>query len=277
MSKYTKEEVTNRLLELSDELGRQIRKEDIPRKDLGIPSYNTCMRLGIVLKKINDSIKQRQFDLLDLRCLHCHTKLTIEQEKGKFCSSSCSAKHSKGQKPKTDKTKENISKALKKYYTVRKVTPVPCVICEEYHVKQGKTCSPSCTAMLISDSVKTAHKEGRHLGNRYRSRDNPSYLERSFREWLDENIHIEYETEKAISTYIDSEYHKTFYIDFFFPKLSLGIELDGTQHKDTVEYDRHRDELIHDQYGIDIVRISYEEYVNKTRVDEITERLTSSK
>ena len=51
-----------------------------------------------------------------------------------------------------------------------------------------------------------------------------------------------------------------FILDFYCPKLRLGIEVDGEIHntKDNQEYDRKREDIIR-QYNIKIIRIKNED------------------
>ena len=60
---------------------------------------------------------------------------------------------------------------------------------------------------------------------------------------------------------------KTYFADFYFPDKKLIIELDGTQHSQTIEYDYDRDKYITDTYGVSILRISHREYKNNLKTE----------
>lgn len=62
---------------------------------------------------------------------------------------------------------------------------------------------------------------------------------------------------------------KLYYGDFYFPELNLLIELDGSQHEQTKEYDLQRDALILEYYNIQTIRISHKEYIFKLKLDLI--------
>jgi very-short-patch-repair endonuclease len=62
---------------------------------------------------------------------------------------------------------------------------------------------------------------------------------------------------------------KTYFVDFYFPSLDLIIELDGTQHKNTVEYDTDRDNYIMTNYNVNIIRVSHKEYQAMTKLELI--------
>lgn len=102
-----------------------------------------------------------------------------------------------------------------------------------------------------------------------RGRGKQSYLEKSFEEWIQTLPHeIEYITEAPFKRL---DMIKTYFADFYFPKLNLIIELDGSQHNipKQQEYDEERDRYISQTYNVQIIRISHKEYIQKTRILEI--------
>ena len=103
---------------------------------------------------------------------------------------------------------------------------------------------------------------------KHRGRHKRSYLEESFDSWLMQNK-VYYISEHQIKRYdLQGKYIKSYYIDFYFPQFSLGIELDGAQHKKTIKYDKERDDYIK-SLGINILRVSHSEYVKMTKIDLI--------
>jgi very-short-patch-repair endonuclease len=107
-----------------------------------------------------------------------------------------------------------------------------------------------------------------------RGRGKRSFLELSFDNWLT----ITHPSLKFISEcpFKRFDYTKTYFADFYFPDLSLIIELDGTQHKNTIEYDNERDNYISTNYNVQLIRISHKEYVNKTKLELINSVLSNS-
>ena len=103
--------------------------------------------------------------------------------------------------------------------------------------------------------------------NKNRGRHKRSYLEISFSNWLAQNFpSIIYKCEHSFKRF---DTVKTYFADFYFPNQNLIIELDGTQHKNTVEYDNERDKYIMDNYNVQIIRLSHQEYQSKSRINEI--------
>lgn len=275
MLRISKEKIEETLIEYGMSKG-SIRKEDLPIEDLGIPSYNTCMRRGVVLKEINRKISELKHQKLNKRCLECDAPIPFESKENSFCDRSCSASYFNKGKVHSEESRRKRSKSLLRQEKI--VTPKRCTICGSFHAFSGDTCSKNCKSQLLSEKLKEAHKEGRHLGNKYRSRNSPSYLERSFKEWIDSNYpELLYEVEKSVSIFIDEKYFKTFYLDFFFPDLDLCIELDGSQHELSKEYDEIRDSLIESHHGIHVYRISHKEYQSKEKIDEVRRILTKAK
>lgn len=93
MNTKTKEEIEQTLYSIGMKLERKLRKTDLPITELGIPSYNTCMRKGVSLRAINDHITYDLFKNDSPTCKHCDEFLSFEQRYNVFCSHSCSASH----------------------------------------------------------------------------------------------------------------------------------------------------------------------------------------
>ena len=78
--------------------------------------------------------------------------------------------------------------------------------------------------------------------------------------------------EYAIKSHDENgKYLKTFFGDFFFPELHLVIELDGTQHNKTIDYDKDRDQRILKEHGIYVYRISHNEYMKCQKLDIVNQ------
>lgn len=95
-------------------------------------------------------------------------------------------------------------------------------------------------------------------------------MELSFYDWLINNGVTNFETEKPFKRL---DVTKTYFADFYFPDLSLIIELDGSQHKKTIAYDSERDRYISTTYNIEIIRVSHKEYTLQTKLDLIKSKL----
>ena len=118
-------------------------------------------------------------------------------------------------------------------------------------------------SLKIQERIENGFNPNKNRGHK------KSYLENSFEEWLLLNNYKNYEYNKQIKIYKDKKYFKSYYIDFYFPIINIGIELDGSQHKNNIEYDINRDKEIFEQYNIKIIRISHKEYLNKTKLNYI--------
>ena len=94
--------------------------------------------------------------------------------------------------------------------------------------------------------------------NPEKCRRKESYMETSFKRWLIEN-NIQFEFEVHIR---NTELNKNYFVDFMFGKLI--VELDGNQHEQRKEHDEIRDTFIR-KLVYDIIRITHEEYKNKTK------------
>lgn len=209
-------------------------------------------------------------------CPQCKAEHT---KNGKFCSQSCSATYNNKNRDKyiyekiSNKNKisnkgnipwnKGSSKKLKLESIKFPYTKVSvCTICNKYHTKIGKTCSDTCYKKQLSISVRNSGYEFA----KNRGRHKKSYLEESFENWLLSHNYHNFIPEHKIK---NTHEKKVYYADFYFPDKNLIIELDGSQHKNTIEKDRQRDEYIKKYYGLKIIRITHKEYRLKSRTEEI--------
>lgn len=186
------------------------------------------------------------------KCKHCGESL---KTKSIFCSNSCSTTYNNlrrdssirpGPKPFIGPPRHPRKKQ------VVKLKENTCIVCSALFIGKGhrKTCSVKCRGELLSKN---------------RGRYKRSFLETSFSTWLDQHK-INHKIEVS---FYNTELSKNYCVDFLFPQFNLIIELDGTQHKLTVEKDKIRDEYITRVFGYNIIRITHKEYVSKSRLLEI--------
>lgn len=201
------------------------------------------------------------------QCVVCQNEVSLHSNK--FCSRSCAAIKSNSLKDFT-KFKSGPQKGTQKKALYTKISQ--CPICGKWHPFRN-TCSLDCKRILTSNSIKLAIQNGYGPGGN-RGRGKSSYLESSFEFWLSTNFpDLVFIREYAFKR---SDVRKTYFADFYFPSLKLVIELDGSQHQFTKKYDSERDSFIKSQYGVEVVRISHNEYKRKTRIQEIWSLLGES-
>lgn len=214
------------------------------------------------------------------KCLHCDKIIPFDKRKNRFCNHSCSASYSNNKKQTVSiETRNKISNALAGNQKICKISF--CKICgSTIPNRRVNSCSKKCKNKLLSNKVKLAFKEGRHKGNLHRSRISPSYMESSFSDWLIKNkCKYQWIPEHPFKRYDhNGKYERCYFVDFFFPHLKLIIELDGSHHQDQIDYDRDRDNYIVSNYNnvTDIIRITYDEYISLSRIDEIKSLLDIS-
>jgi very-short-patch-repair endonuclease len=218
------------------------------------------------------------------KCMGCDIVFSYEKRRNKFCSQSCSASyHNNLRTPQSyERQKDTLRKTLQNKFPdlesrrqlasgkpkrKRNIVIKNCVVCGNEHSTGGKTCSVSCRSKNHSRIMKELIRTGKHNPRLNRGRNKRSYLETSFEEWLTKHGIINYSPEYKVNHYDTfGKYIKTYYIDFYFPNLNLGIELDGTQHKLTLEKDQIRDNYLN-SIGIKILRITHAEYIAGTKID----------
>lgn len=230
-------------------------------------SCSTGYRNKITMEnKLNNYLKNPN------HCTQCKNILEYKIKNYKFCSRSCAAIFNNSKKD-WSKIKSGPSKGSKT--TKNKIQPLytkikQCVVCDKFHPRTGKTCSVPCQKILLSSLTKQRIHNGWNP-NSNRGRQKRSYLENSFESWLRDNYSaVVYITEQPFKRLDEI---KTYFADFYFPDLSLIIELDGTQHNSTRDYDQNRDNYIANTYNLYILRITHKEYKNKSKLDLIKKLL----
>lgn len=84
-------------------------------------------------------------------------------------------------------------------------------------------------------------------------------MELTFEKYLKENDIQGWNSEVQFWSEIQK---KNYFVDFIFESLKLIIELDGTQHRKTVERDKIRDEWF-ESIGYSVIRIQHQEFINR--------------
>jgi len=123
--------------------------------------------------------------------------------------------------------------------------------------------SKSCFKLLM----RKVHEEKPHL---ILNRSNPeSYLEKSFREYIENKGYIKGDTFIQEKQWKLSS-GKRYISDFYFPDLNLIVEMDGKQHQDTVVEDELKDSLLKEEFNLDTIRITHKQwrYKEKAKVLE---------
>lgn len=202
-------------------------------------------------------------------CKNCICSIDWFHKSNTFCSSSCSATYSNPRKSKrSPESRNKTSSALSKTTNRIKYSPVKfnfcryCGISYTYSTRlksSEKYCSKLCLKLGISKMRSDWLKIPNNRKNYGRGK--PSYMEKTFKEWLISH-NIEFDDEILIH---NTEINKNYFVDFIFESIKLIIELDGTQHRNTIDSDNIRDEYLSRIYGYTVLRITSKEYKNKTK------------
>lgn len=252
--------------------------------------------MAISFRQCAVTLRTRQFPELKRRwmayyttpstCRECRCTLDWFKRKCVFCSSACAATHNnKLRYPMSPSTKLKISTTAKlvtanrlikyreKYPLYTKVIFGVCPVCNSGFIWNSITkgykhvCSKKCYLLSASHRMSVRLRDPDYRKNYGRGK--PSYLERSFKQWLIDH-NVEFEEEVRFKNEHDS---KTYFADFAFHSQKLIIELDGSQHKRTLAADAIRDEYITEHYGYVVLRISHAEYQSKAKYAAVCELL----
>ena len=213
------------------------------------------------------------------RCKHCNIILPYKNRNNKFCSRSCSVTYNNCNRDSSvyEKQKLTLSETIaKKPPKIKKHKATKqCSICGNDHTKPGQTCSPKCYSTLHSIIKKESIASGKFNPRLNRNgRRKKSYMEEGFELWLQEHGVTGYDPEHHVKRYDESgKFVKNYFIDFYFPEFNLAIELDGTQHKLTVEKDQDRDKYLSCILGMTVYRIPYESFQKNEWILPVKEML----
>ncbi len=254
---------------------------DVSLQIYGYTNGNTIKKIKLFIEENNIDIshfeiknKNRKYSLITKVCPVCDSIFeTNENYKKTTCSIRCSNIHFRGKK--SEETKNKISNSLKVFNQLNvdkrslKSFYRSCSYCgseyERKRLKSGKlsnskTCSDNCANKLISKSMKERIDNGLHKG--WQSRNIISYPEKFFINVLNNNnieFEFNYSINKRKDLLIDEPYN--YFLDFYFPKKKIVLEIDGKQHKYRTEHDKIRDERLQN-IGIKVFRIKWKSINN---------------
>ena len=203
-------------------------------------------------------------------CAYC----TSKPAKIKFCSSSCAAKFNLARRlPRSIESKKKTSETLKRLGIKppalikhgKYIYWHSCEFCCNFVKMTRHTCSKSC---LIKCYSQRASERLKKSDRRNYGRGKPSYMEKSFSQWLNK-LQIAYQSEVK---FYNPNIKKSYFVDFLFEDYKFIIELDGTQHKFYKESDKRRDSFL-SSLGYEVLRIEHRDYIKKTYETYILWRL----
>lgn len=211
-----------------------------------------------------------------VKCKQCNTGFDknlyeFKKYKNHFCSQSCSATYNNTKRSEESRMKqrESLKKTLELKPKNTKQHILICKICDKEFTCTYST-KVTCSQVCRSKALSMMHIKHPYLiHNRSTSE---SYLERSFREYIESNGYVKNDNYKQeyglrLST------GKRYIADFYFPTLGIIIELDGKQHQDTIEEDAIRDNLILEEFKIQTYRVTWKEWNKKTKMELINKLL----
>lgn len=220
--------------------------------------------------------------MLTRNCQYCNSIFEIPKTnpKKKFCNNSCASSYNnKNRQPRSEESKNKTRQTLKDIGFKRKIffneenpnwkggiskQNAICPVCGNSFQKRKnqKSCSVKCGNKLLSIWLS---KNRKHIiGSK-----EPSWMERTFREWLEQNGFTLGINGFLVEVKFKNRNTKKYgWCDFVFPRQKLIVELDGTHHLKRKNLDDIRDQYLVSK-GWNIFRISYHEYKNKSKIEDL--------
>jgi hypothetical protein len=240
----------------------------------------------------NRKLNEERYLKCPILCKQYKNIIPFSKKKNKFCSSSCSSSFNNTGKVKSIKSRLKISNSVKLYYHTNKksisktqqkvkiIHKLKCVSCQNTFdsLTIRKTCSTVCCNQIIRTARIQYLKDNAGTFNWIR-KGKLNYVETCFDEWLMSIGYIKNDDYYALNyTLYNDEKNTSYIMDFWFPKLNLNIELDGSHHErvEQIERDTIRDEWMNRVHNIQIIRIKVKEWNNKHKRDNIKQSLLSN-
>lgn len=200
-------------------------------------------------------------------CISCGQEFIGSNDR-KFCSQSCSATYNNTGKKKSEYTKAKLSEAFYRHNVKIDVRNTECLLCGESFKKNRdkRFCSLSCASKYrwqnnresICLSFKKKSDKDRRTWH-VRTKQHQTYPEKYFESVIINNLEWEpYIPERKIIKSKYGEYTGTYFIDFYFPRTRLALEIDGNQHEKEIDkqHDAERDSFLN-SIGISVFRIKW--------------------
>jgi hypothetical protein len=152
-----------------------------------------------------------------------------------------------------------------------------CIVCDNQFsvIKKRKTCSLQCLKTIQRKKRIKYLKDNAGTFN-WIHKGKFNQFEQYFNDWLSNIGYIKDIDYYALTHIIENNEKETFYIlDFYFPKLNLNIELDGTHHEKDEQRirDTVRDEFLARIKNITVLRIKGRDWNSKHKREIIKSNL----
>ncbi len=191
------------------------------------PNYIRCLKENSIRNTNRRLNRINIYNQNPNLCLNCNSLIVYDKRHNKFCNNSCATIYNnikRGSRKLKTKKKISISNSLfrKNLY---KLNPITCEICNKqnpYERRFRKTCSIACKRKLLSKLKRDFYiKFPEKHPNRLCAGIRESYPEQMLREFLEQSGLVN--KHHFIQQFKVNKY----FVDFYFPKLNLGIEVDG--------------------------------------------------
>jgi very-short-patch-repair endonuclease len=143
-------------------------------------------------------------------------------------------------------THKNIETIRQLYY---ENVPYKLIRQQGFSKRDLKYALKGCKKRTLSDVAKKSHKDGRAYHWKYKE----SYPEKFFNKFLQNSGFL------IARDYIRECHFSIYRVDFFFPKINLAIEIDGSQHyryKHQQEIDKRKDEYLR-SLDVEVMRVQW--------------------
>lgn len=201
--------------------------------EISIALKRTVRAVEIKITRSGKSLNARKWE--NIICNNCNKEFkSLKSDKSKFCSRSCSAKVVNLGREVKKSQRDKMSKLMIYRYSLLKRERPNCKIC-------GNKCKSLINTYCSKECVKNDNEYRKAHSERMKQRFidfpelHPNRLCAGIKESYPEKFLTDYVCEKGLKENID--FHKqykidSYYVDFYFPKSNIVVEVDGERWHD---------------------------------------------
>ena len=245
--------------------------------ELSIILGRTVRAIEIKITRSGKSLNDRKWEVLD--CNNCKKEFkSLKTDKSKFCSKSCSVTFNNRNRIVSDSQKRKVSISLMGRVSPFRKEKRKCETC-------GNPCKTNKNRFCKATCVRKSDKYKKEASQRMKQRfiDFPELHPNRLCAGIKESYPEKFLTDYLIENNLEEDIHfkkqykvGTYYVDFYFPKTNVVIEVDGERwHNPDCPKEIKRENTIKEKYILH--RFRAKPLLNKEYTETIDEIIKSAK
>lgn len=246
-------------------------------KDLAIIMNRSIRSIEIKLKRLGKSLNDRKWEVIS--CKHCNKEVkSLKSDNRNFCSRSCSVSFNNSKRIISEEQRKKVSQSLMGRTSPFRTVKRECETC-------GNPCKTNWNRFCKAACVRKSDKYKKEASERMKQRfiDFPELHPNRLCAGIKESYPEKFLTDYLIENNLEEDIHfkkqykvGTYYVDFYFPKTNVVIEVDGERwHNPDCPKEIKRENTIKEKYILH--RFRAKPLLNKEYTETIDEIIKSAK